>query len=55
MDQKLSDNDFAINFHKQLDKKDNLNSPNQKWPLFLIEYYNKKEIKKNENEKNRLI
>lgn len=54
MDNKVSDNEFAIEFHKKLDLKQRKASSNNSWPLSLIEYYNEKE-KKNEVEKNRLI
>ena len=33
--------DEAIEFHKAIDKKWGLESPNDSWSSFLIEYYNK--------------
>lgn len=41
---KSIDMEQAIKFHKILDKKWGLESPNNTWPPFLIEYYNTKEI-----------
>ncbi len=35
--------DNAIEFHKELDKKLGLESPNKSWHDFLVEYYNKKQ------------
>lgn len=40
--------DEAVLLHKRLDKKEGLKSPNNLWPPDLIEYYNAKEIKENE-------
>ncbi len=39
--EKSSDMEFAINFHKQLDKKQGKESPNKAWPELLIEYLKK--------------
>mgnify|MGYP001609222203 CR=1 FL=1 len=33
--------DDAIDFHKAIDKKWGIESPNNSWPDFLIEYFNK--------------
>ncbi len=41
--EKSSDMEFAINFHKQIDKRQGKESPNDSWPKLLIEYYNKLE------------
>lgn len=41
--------DEAIKLHKALDKKEGYTSPNNLWPPDLIEYYNEKEIKENED------
>ena len=41
--------DEAIKLHKALDKKEGYTSPNNLWPPDLIDYYNEKEIKENED------
>lgn len=40
--------DEAVVIHKRLDKEEGYTSPNNLWPLDLIEYYNAKEIKEHE-------
>lgn len=41
--------DEAVKLHKALDKKEGYTSPNNLWPPDLIDYYNEKEIKENED------
>lgn len=40
--------DEAVILHKRLDKKEGYDSPNKLWPPELIDYFNAKELEKNE-------